>query len=283
MAPHRDPGRREPRVRPDARPRPAEMPRRPGKGRPQGGQDPGPGEPQLSARPGQGQARGHRGGLPRRGRERKGRPGGGQDPGQRDEALRGPGHLVLARPARSQLVFVQWPATDDPLDLVFVATGILHDGDTLQPEKTWRSLDPAALRRSFDINCIGPTLVAKHLLPLLRRDRKAVFAALSARVGSIADNQLGGWYGYRASKAALNMTIRTLAIELARRNPSAVCVGLHPGTVDSELSRPFQRGVPADRLFSPERAAAQLLAVIDDLTPQSSGRLFAWDGSEIPF
>ena len=120
-------------------------------------------------------------------------------------------------------------------------------------------------------------------LPLLPRDRKAVFAALSARVGSIADNQVGGWHSYRASKAALNMIIRTLAIELARRNPSAVCVGLHPGTVDTGLSAPFQRGVPADRLFSAERAADQLLTVIDNLTPQSSGGLFAWDGSAIPF
>jgi len=125
--------------------------------------------------------------------------------------------------------------------------------------------------------------VAKHLLPLLRRDHKAVFAALSARVGSIGDNQLGGWYGHRASKAALNMMICSLAIELARRNPAAVSAGLHPGTVDSDLSWPFQRGVPAERLFSPEHAAAQLLTVIDRLTAQSSGLLFAWDGSEIPF
>ncbi len=174
-------------------------------------------------------------------------------------------------------------AAGDLLDLVFVATGMLHDGAGLQPEKTWRALDPEHLRRSFDINCIGPGLAAKHLLPLLRRDGKAVFAALSARVGSIADNQLGGCYGYRASKAALNMMIRTLAIELARRNPAAACVGLHPGTVDTDLSRPFQRGVPADRLFSAEQAADHLLTVIDGLTAQASGRLFAWDGSEIPF
>jgi NAD(P)-dependent dehydrogenase (short-subunit alcohol dehydrogenase family) len=177
----------------------------------------------------------------------------------------------------------QIAAAGEPLDLVFVATGILHDGDSLQPEKTWRALDPDALRRSFDVNCIGPALVAKHFLPMLRRDHKAIFAALSARVGSIGDNQLGGWYGYRASKAALNMMIRTLAIELARRNSSAVCVGLHPGTVETDLSRPFQRSVPAERLFPAEQAAHQLLTVIDNLSSQSSGRLFAWDGSEIPF
>jgi NAD(P)-dependent dehydrogenase (short-subunit alcohol dehydrogenase family) len=171
----------------------------------------------------------------------------------------------------------------DSLDLIFVATGVLHGGPTLQPEKTWRTLDADALRRVYEINCIGPSLVAKHLLPLLPRDRKAVFAALSARVGSIADNQVGGWHSYRASKAALNMMIRTFAIELARRNPLAVCVGLHPGTVDTELSQPFQRGVPADQLFSTERAADHMLAVIDNLTPQSSGGLFAWDGSAIPF
>ena len=169
------------------------------------------------------------------------------------------------------------------LDLAIVATGVLHDGDALSPEKTWRHLDAAALARSFEVNTIGPALVAKHFLPLLARDRKAAFAALSARVGSIEDNRIGGWYGYRASKAALNMMLRTLAIELGRRNPGALCVGLHPGTVDTALSAPFQSGVPEHKLFTPARAADQLLTVLDGLEATDSGGLFAWDGARIPY
>ncbi len=169
------------------------------------------------------------------------------------------------------------------VDLVLVATGRLHDGPRLQPEKSWRALEAAALTELFQINAIGPALVAKHFLPLLPRERKAVFAAISARVSSIEDNQLGGWYGYRASKAALNMLLRTLALELARRWPAALCVGLHPGTVATELSGPFRTNVPAERLFTPDFAARRLLAVLEQLTPADSGRLFAWDGQRIPF
>lgn len=164
------------------------------------------------------------------------------------------------------------------VDRVIVATGLLHDA-AQAPEKTFRALDPAALARSFAVNAIGPALVAKHFLPLLPRDRPGLFAALSAKVGSISDNRLGGWYGYRASKAALNQLIRTLSVELRRTHPLAVCVGLHPGTVDTRLSQPFQRGVPD--LFTPQRSAAALLAVLDGLTPEGTGRLFAWDGREI--
>ncbi len=169
------------------------------------------------------------------------------------------------------------------LQLVIVASGMLHEGQSLQPEKTWRSLSAASLERSFAINTIGPTLVAKHFLPLLDRDRKSVFAALSARVGSISDNELGGWYGYRASKAALNMLIRTLSIELQRRRPESLCIGLHPGTVDTGLSKPFQSGVREGRLFTPDYAAERLLAVIDGLGLGESGKVFAWDGKVIPF
>ena len=169
------------------------------------------------------------------------------------------------------------------LQLVIVASGMLHQGQSLQPEKTWRALSAASLERSFAINTIGPALVAKHFLPLLDRERKAVFAALSARVGSISDNELGGWYGYRAAKAALNMLIRTLSIELQRRRPASLCIGLHPGTVDSGLSKPFQGGVREGKLFSPDYAAERLLAVIDELGPEDSGKVFAWDGKVIPF
>lgn len=168
-----------------------------------------------------------------------------------------------------------------PLDLVIVATGLLH-ADGIRPEKAWRDLDARALETLFRVNAIGPALVAKHFLPLLRRDRKAVFAALSARVGSIGDNRLGGWYGYRASKAALNMTIRGLSVELARRNDKAICVGLHPGTVATPLSAPFRANLSDNQLKSPEDAAARLLSVIDGLSPADSGGVFAWDGARIP-
>ena len=167
--------------------------------------------------------------------------------------------------------------------VVIVATGILHDGERLQPEKTWRALSAPALETAFRINTVGPALVAKHFLPLLDKDGKSAFAAISARVGSIEDNRLGGWHAYRASKAALNMLIQNFAIELARRNPEAVCVGLHPGTVDTALSMPFQSGVPQEKLFPPQRSARHLLSVLDRLTPNESGGLYAWDGSRIPF
>lgn len=169
------------------------------------------------------------------------------------------------------------------LDLVIVATGILHNTDGLQPEKTWRTLEAANLERVFRINTIGPALIAKHFLPLLPRDRKSVFAALSARVGSISDNQIGGWHAYRASKAALNMLIQNFAIELKQRNPYAIAVSLHPGTIDTNLSKPFQANVPQGKLFSPDFVANRLLQVIDGLTTVDSGQLFAWNGDEIAF
>lgn len=168
------------------------------------------------------------------------------------------------------------------LSLVLVATGILHDGEALRPERTWRSLERPALERAYLVNAVGPALVAKHFLPLLARGRKSAFAALSARVGSITDNRLGGWHAYRASKAALNMLLRTLAIELARRNPQALCVGLHPGTVATPLSAPFRAGVPAGRLLTPDLAASRLLEVLDALSPADSGRVLAWDGRPVP-
>ena len=171
---------------------------------------------------------------------------------------------------------------DAPLRLVLVATGLLHAADH-QPEKTYRSLDPELLARSFRVNAIGPALVAKHLLPLLPRSGKSIFAVLSAKVGSIEDNRLGGWYGYRASKAALNQLMRTLAVEVRRQKPDAICVALHPGTVDTALSQPFQGGVENGKLFTPAYAAERLLAVLDSLTAADSGGFFAWDGQRVPF
>jgi NAD(P)-dependent dehydrogenase (short-subunit alcohol dehydrogenase family) len=169
------------------------------------------------------------------------------------------------------------------LHLVIVASGILHDGTQLQPEKSLQALTDTAMETAFRVNTIGPALVAKHFLPLLAKNRKTVFAALSARVGSIEDNRLGGWHAYRASKAALNMMIKTMSIELARRHDQALCVALHPGTVDSALSKPFQSGVPEGKLFAPGQSARALLAVLNGLTSADSGGLYAWDGSRIPF
>ncbi len=169
------------------------------------------------------------------------------------------------------------------LDIVIVAAGMLHDGETVTPEKTWRSLTAASMETVYRANTIGPALAAKHFLPLLPRDRKSAFAALAARVGSIEDNQLGGWYAYRASKAALVMVLKSLSIELARRNEHALCVGLHPGTVNTGLSKPFQGGVPEGKLFPPAKSARHLLQVLDGLDAKDSGGQFAWDGQRIPY
>jgi NAD(P)-dependent dehydrogenase (short-subunit alcohol dehydrogenase family) len=167
------------------------------------------------------------------------------------------------------------------LDCVIVATGMLHDGD-LMPEKSLRDLNAESFQRSFFANTIGPALVAKHFLPKLQRNQRSVFAALSARVGSIGDNRLGGWYAYRASKAALNMLIKTASIEIARRQKQAIVVGLHPGTVDTSLSQPFQQRVPSDKLFDADYSARQLVKVLQGLAAEDSGKVFAWDGSEVP-
>ncbi len=173
-------------------------------------------------------------------------------------------------------------AKGPPPSLVIVATGLLHEGDH-GPEKSLRDLDPAWLAKVHAVNAIGPALVAKHFLPLMPKAGRSVLAMLSARIGSIADNRLGGWHGYRASKAALNMLMRNLAIEEQRRNDRAIVVALHPGTVDTALSRPFQAHVAAGKLFDAERAALQLLDVIEGLKPHDSGKFFDFEGIEIPF
>lgn len=191
---------------------------------------------------------------------------------------KGDGHLDLTDEASIAAAAAR-VAAGPPPSLVIVASGLLHDGPR-GPEKALDALDAGWLARQFAVNAIGPALVAKHFLPLLW-DGGAVFAALSARIGSISDNRLGGWYGYRASKAALNQLIRTLAIETRRTNDRAIIVGLHPGTVDTALSKPFQGNVPKGQLFAPDRAAVQLLDVIDDLGVKDSGKLFDWQGVEV--
>ena len=159
-----------------------------------------------------------------------------------------------------------------------MTTGLLHDADGLAPEKALRQIDPGNLARSFAVNAIGPVLVMKHFPPLLPREGRSVFAVLSARVGSISDNRLGGWYAYRASKAALNQLVRTASIELARSHRQAIVMGLHPGTVATGLSEPFG---DLSRKTAPAQSAENLLSVIASAEPDWSGGLFDWRGARI--
>ena len=170
----------------------------------------------------------------------------------------------------------------DPPQLVIVATGVLTLADGSGPERSYRHLDPATMERVLRINTIGPALVASHILPLFPRSERAVFAALSARVGSIGDNRIGGWHSYRASKAALNMLVKNFAIELARTHLHAVAISLHPGTVDTGLSQPFQSNLPDGQLTDARDAADNLLRVIAGLGPQDSGGHFDWRGERVP-
>jgi NAD(P)-dependent dehydrogenase (short-subunit alcohol dehydrogenase family) len=167
-----------------------------------------------------------------------------------------------------------------PPALIIDATGFLHGGGFM-PEKTFAALTPEHMARSFAINAIGPALLLKHFLPLLPRGERAVFVSLSAKVGSIADNQSGGWYSYRAAKAALNQIIHTAAIELRHKRPDAICIAMHPGTVSSPLSAPFAK--TGLNVRPPEQAAAAMLSVISRLTPADSGKFLAYDGAELPW
>ena len=170
----------------------------------------------------------------------------------------------------------------EPPQLVVVATGALTLPDGTGPERSYRQIDPVTMERVLLLNTVGPALIAKHMLPLFARDRRCVFAALSARVGSIGDNRIGGWHSYRASKAALNMLVRNFAIELRRTHRQAVAVALHPGTVDTALSEPFQANVPDGQLTDPGTAAHHLLEVIARLTPADSGHQIDWRGERVP-
>ncbi len=169
-----------------------------------------------------------------------------------------------------------------PPQLVIVATGMLTLPDGTGPERSYKQLDADTMERVFRANTIGPALVAKAMLPLFDRKARCVFAALSARVGSIGDNGIGGWHSYRASKAALNMLVKNFAIEMGRTHKQSVIVSLHPGTVDTKLSEPFQSNLPDGQLTGPGDAARNLLSVIDGLTPQDSGFQFDWKGERVP-
>ena len=172
-------------------------------------------------------------------------------------------------------------ASNIKFDLIFVATGILHNDSDIFPEKSIRDISIDKLQKVLLVNTIGPTLVGKYFIPFLRKDSRSVFAFLSARVGSISDNKLGGWYSYRASKTALNQIIKNFSIEVKRSNPSAIFVGLQPGTVKSYLSKPFEKNVKAEKLFTPDYSSEKLLDVISNLTNEDSGKVYAWDGEEI--
>jgi len=166
------------------------------------------------------------------------------------------------------------------LRLVIVASGFLH-GAAGQPERSWSQLNADYLSEVFRINAIGPALVMKHFLPLMPRQGRCVAGFVSAKVGSIGDNALGGWYGYRAAKAALNQLVKTAAIELKRRNPQALCVALHPGTVDTALSKPFAKA--GLKLRPPEVAATELLTVLAALEPAQTGALVDYQGKVLPW
>jgi NAD(P)-dependent dehydrogenase (short-subunit alcohol dehydrogenase family) len=165
-----------------------------------------------------------------------------------------------------------------PLRFVFVATGYLHGAQGM-PEKGLKQLDPAFMAHAFQVNAIGPALVMKHFLPLMAREGKAVFAVVSAKVASLGDNQLGGWHSYRASKAALNMYLKNAAIEMARTRPDLVLASLHPGTVETKLSAPFSKTGLDVR--STDIAAADMIRVMDGLTPADTGGFFNHLGAKL--
>ena len=165
-------------------------------------------------------------------------------------------------------------------DEIIIASGLLHTNE-FGPEKSIKDLKADNILKILNVNTVGPAIIGKHFLPLLNKNNKSVMAFLSARVGSISENKLGGWYAYRASKSALNQIIKTFSIELKRTNPKAIIIGLQPGTVDSELSAPFKRSVSKNKLFSAEYSASQLLGVIERVDESSSGNLISWDGEII--
>jgi len=176
------------------------------------------------------------------------------------------------------------------IDLLVNTAGILHIPGRMMPETSLARLSAESLNLSFQTNAIGPMLVCQHFMPLLAAakeqgraspERPAVIANLSARVGSIGDNRLGGWYAYRGSKAALNQMTRTMAIESARRRHSVACLLLHPGTTKTDLSAPFQKNVKPDKLFPVEKTVGHLLDIIDGATMEDNGRFIAWDGEDI--
>jgi NAD(P)-dependent dehydrogenase (short-subunit alcohol dehydrogenase family) len=175
-----------------------------------------------------------------------------------------------------------WAADMGEIDWLINAVGMLHTPEH-NPEKSIRQIDPDFFLESMSVNALPTLLLAKYTQRLFRHRRPGVFATVSAKVGSIEDNRLGGWFSYRASKAALNMCLKTLAIEWRRTLPNVAVAALHPGTTDTALSQPFQRNVPEDQLFSPDRSVGYMLQVLDDLKPADTGRFWAFDGELLPW
>ncbi|KAI5683330.1 hypothetical protein M9H77_04558 [Catharanthus roseus] len=174
--------------------------------------------------------------------------------------------------------------------LLINASGILSIADVIHPETTLSKVQRSSLLLAYEVNAVGPTLVTKHMWPLLKagggsgtgRDF-AIVANISARVGSIGDNRLGGWHSYRASKTALNQLTKTMSVEFAQKKDPIICLLLHPGTVDTDLSKPFQRNVPESKLFTKEYSVQKLLSIINNAKSSDNGKFFAWDGQEVPW
>jgi len=169
---------------------------------------------------------------------------------------------------------------DQPPNLIVNCTGLLHEED-MQPERALKQLKRSSMRRAFDVNATGVAMLIHNVLPQMPRDERCVFVSLSARVGSITDNRLGGWFSYRSSKAAQNMILKTASIEAARRWPQLIVLAYHPGTVDTELSKPFSSRVPEHKLFATGLAVEHLCRVIGERTPSDTGGFYAWDGSSV--
>jgi NAD(P)-dependent dehydrogenase (short-subunit alcohol dehydrogenase family) len=181
-----------------------------------------------------------------------------------------------------EAAITEWAAQLDEIDWLINAAGVLHT-PAQGPEKTIRQVDPGFFLENMRINALPALLLAKHLHGKFRHARPALFATVSAKVGSIEDNRLGGWFSYRASKAALNMCLKTLSIEWRRTLPNVAVVALHPGTTDTALSKPFQRNLPEGQLFAPEFSVDSMLSVLDNLGPAQSGRFLAFDGEQLPW
>lgn len=188
--------------------------------------------------------------------------------------------LDLAQEASIQKAVSRIKAIGEPLQLLFNISGVLH-GPNMDPEKKLEEFRLSSFRTAMATHVEGPMLLIQQLLSCFPRNDRSVIANMSARVGSISDNRLGGWYSYRMSKAAQNMATKGLSLELGRRKPALACIALHPGTVDTNLSKPFQRS--AKHIFDAREAATNLLRIIDSVTSEDTGKFFAWDGSQIPW
>ena len=170
----------------------------------------------------------------------------------------------------------------DNVTVMISCIGILHSA-AIQPERRLRDVTADQLIKAFRVNAVGPLLCAKYFAQFFHKQNKTVIAALSARVGSITDNNLGGWYAYRSSKAALNMYLKNLSIELPRTYHRIICVALHPGTVDTQLSRPFQQRIPAKQIFEPSHAASKIARILSNLDENDNGKFIAWDRKQVPW